>query len=40
MNYTTPELKMLKVTLEAGFALSSGWDGQLPEYDEESLPYY
>ena len=40
MIYKAPELMQFTVVPEAGFALSAGWETQLPEYGEETLPEY
>lgn len=36
-SYVAPELELLELVVEAGFA-TSGYDGQTPSYDEEELP--
>lgn len=36
-NYVAPELELLELAVEAGFA-TSGYDGQTPTYGEEELP--
>lgn len=37
ISYVAPELELLELAVEAGFA-TSGYDGQTPTYDEEELP--
>lgn len=39
-NYIAPELELIQLAVEAGFAASNEWDSQLPGYDEEELPEY
>ncbi len=35
--YVAPELELLELVVEAGFA-TSDYEGQTPTYDEEELP--
>ena len=34
--YVAPELELIELAVEAGFA-TSGYDGQTPGYDEENI---